>query len=140
MRILVDTNIFLDFFLPNAEFQGLAKDLFLYCRRSRSQIYVSATTLRDVGYIAKRRLHDEEKGRYIQREVYSICTKIVSVSADAAITALYDGNPDYEDSLIMEAAEEAGCDCIVTRNAAHFANSPVPAFDIRDFLDYVHAA
>lgn len=30
--------------------------------------------------------------------------------------------------------------CIVTRNAAHFANSSVPAFDIRDFLAYVHAA
>ncbi len=30
--------------------------------------------------------------------------------------------------------------CIVTRNAAHFANSPVPAFDIGDFLACVHAA
>lgn len=29
---------------------------------------------------------------------------------------------------------------IVAWNAAHFANSPVPAFDIRDFLAYVHAA
>ena len=139
MRILVDTNIFLDFLLPDPKFQNSARLFFEYCHDSKSQIYVIAMTIRDIGYIAHRRLHDKSKSVSLQRAVYSICSKIVPISADAAISAFYDGRPDYEDSLIMEAAEESMCDFIVTRNAPDFVDGIVPAYDVDDFLKLVNS-
>ncbi|MBQ7244495.1 MAG: PIN domain-containing protein [Bacilli bacterium] len=135
MRILVDTNVFLDLLLPNPEFVEEAKEFFRYCATIGAEIYVTSMSIRDIGYVAHRRLHNKELSRRLQSAVYEICTKVVPLSADATITALYDGRPDFEDSLIMEAADESFCDYIVTRNFAHFRTSKVPAFDVRSFLE-----
>lgn len=42
--------------------------------------------------------------------------------------------PDFEDAAIASAAQEAGCDHIVTRNERHFIGSPVPATSPTDLL------
>lgn len=41
---------------------------------------------------------------------------------------------DFEDAVIASAAEETGCDFVVTRNIKDFANSPVPAITPVDLL------
>jgi hypothetical protein len=39
------------------------------------------------------------------------------------------GLPDFEDAVGAAAAEAAGCEAVVTRDAAGFANTPVPGID-----------
>lgn len=45
------------------------------------------------------------------------------------------GIGDLEDALVAAAAESAGCDCIVTRNANDFASSPVRALSPTEFIN-----
>ena len=40
---------------------------------------------------------------------------------------------DFEDAVVVAAAEAAGCDHIVTRNLEDFANSPIRAVSPQDF-------
>ena len=132
MRILVDTNVFLDFLLENPGLESSAKAFFVEARRIKAQLIVTSMTLRDAGYIAHHRLHDKWKSRDIQISIYGMAYKVASISVDAAISALYDDRQDYEDSLIIEAAEENMCDYIVTRNIKDFAKSAVPAINTDD--------
>ena len=97
MRILVDTNVFLDCFLKRDE--GDAELFFHNCYTLSNSIYVTSMSLRDIEYSLHRMLHNQELSKKYQRATYSICDKVIGISADAAIESLYSETKDYEDSL-----------------------------------------
>ena len=132
MRILVDTNVFLDFLLRRGKQADEAELFFKLCRQGRHQIYASAMTIRDIGYIASRILHDKKMGRDYQYKTYNLCSKIVPLSVDATINGIYDDNKDYEDFLIKCSAEENMCNLVVTSNIKDFNYPTMPALTVND--------
>jgi len=44
------------------------------------------------------------------------------------------GHRDFEDAVVMAAAESAGCEAIVTRNLSDFEGSPVSALAPEEYL------
>ena len=44
---------------------------------------------------------------------------------------------DFEDGLQYQAAMEANCDCIISRNQKDFANAQIPVMTAAEFLDSV---
>ena len=126
MRVLVDTNVFLDFFLKRDD--GDSEQFFLNCYTLLNSIYVTSLSLRDIEYTIHRALHSKELSKKYQRATYSICDKVIVISADAAIESLYSNINDYEDSLQIEAAKEALLDCIVTNNKKDYSNCGIPIF------------
>lgn len=115
MRVLVDTNVFLDVIMMREPFNEAAKAFFLKARENKDQIYVCGTTLRDLAYQGHRLYHSYEKTNSLLIDIYSRITKIVGVSTDDCIEALYmDG--DYEDNLIALTAETEMCDAIISRD------------------------
>lgn len=135
MRVLVDTNIFLDFFLQRGQEGSTAKEFFYLCKKYRHQIFVSAMSLRDIGYIAQRYFQSSEKGKEIQRAVYSMCSKVASTTNDSAIDSLYSDVDDFEDSLQIDTAREIMADAIITNNKVDFKKSRVPAYTSREIVD-----
>ena len=136
MRLLVDTNVFLDFLLKRDP--GLtegARDFFSWCAKHKHGIYVTSMSLRDIEYVAHRFFHNKELAKSIQRATYEMCTKVIGISADSAIESLYNDVDDYEDSLIIESAKEALLDGIVTNNKEDFAKSAFPVFSPREIVD-----
>lgn len=129
MRFLVDTNVFLDLLLDRENAIN-AEIFFNYCLEQKHEIYISAMTLRDAGYVANHILHDWKKSRLIQNNIYSVCTKVVSVTSDAAIESLYSDSKDYEDCVLMEAAEENMCDAIITSNLRDFQLSQIQVYSL----------
>lgn len=133
MKILVDTNVFLDIFL---ERDSSDPELFLKnCVIRNNQIYVTSQTLRDIEYSAHKFFHEKKKAKEIQSAVYNICSKVIGISADAAIESLYSDVDDYEDSLQVEAAKEAMLDCIVTSNKKDYQKSYFPVFTPKEIND-----
>lgn len=135
MRFLVDTNVFLDFFLNRQPFADDAKNFFQYCFKNKCGIYVSSLSLRDIGYCASRILHDAKKGKDIQHKTYSICTKVIGISADAGIEALFSDICDYEDALISVSAMENCLDAIITNNTKDFINSKTHSFTPKEVTE-----
>ena len=127
MKLLVDTNVFLDYFLKRENFEE-ANDFFNWCWKYRNQIYVTSISLRDIGYVARHKLHNEKLSRRIQNSVYRICFKVIGVSADAAIDSIFNNRHDYEDSLQICSANEHLLDGIVTNNVKDFKDSEIPIF------------
>ena len=135
MRILVDTNVFLDYFLKRDE--GDAELFFHNCYTLSNSIYVTSMSLRDIEYSLHRMLHNQELSKKYQRATYSICDKVIGISADAAIESLYSETKDYEDSLQIEAAKEAMLDCIVTSDKKDYKNCGIPIFTPKEINKYL---
>ena len=127
MRVLVDTNVFLEYFLRRENYHAVDK-FFLLASLKYNQTYVTSMSLRDIGYTIHRYLHDEAKTREAQLQVYNMVSKVVGISADAAIDSLYSDAKDFEDALQVRAAEEAMCMAIVTFNKRDYLKANIPVF------------
>ncbi|MBR5997196.1 MAG: PIN domain-containing protein [Bacilli bacterium] len=128
MRLLVDTNVFLDFILQRDSGCRHALEFFLWCRKYKNSIYVTSMSLRDIEYAAMRSVHDKKKANRIVADVYSLCNKVIGISADSAINAIYEDYKDFEDELIIQAAKEELLDAVVTSNIKDFENRGIPVF------------
>ena len=115
MRILIDTNIFLDTLLQREPFNKAAKDFLITAGENKDQLYLCVSSLRDMSYFIHKYAHSNDKTNDILIDIYSRVTKLVGITTDDSIEALYlDG--DYEDNLIALTAETNMCDAIVSRD------------------------
>ena len=64
-----------------------------------------------------------------------MASKVIDISADAAIESLYSDANDYEDSLQLIAAEESMCDAIITFDKKGFTKSKLPVFTPSEILN-----
>ena len=127
MRVLVDTNVYLEFFLKREKYEE-AYSFFSLAIEKRHQTYITSMTLRDIGYVIKRKTHSSKMAKLIQSKTYSMVSKVASVSNDAAIEALYSDIQDFEDAMQSYAAEEAMCDAIISFNKKDYLHSRIPVF------------
>ena len=134
MRVLVDTNVFLEYFLHRENYQSVDQ-FFLLASSKCNQTVLTSMSLRDIGYALHRYLHDEQKTRIAQLQIYSMVSKVVGVSADAAINSLFSDAKDFEDALQVNAAEEAMCMAIVTFNKKDYAKSNIPVFTPQEICE-----
>lgn len=126
MRILVDTNVFLDYLLKREDYESAAMFLKLSFEH-KNPLYVTSISIRDIGYAAHRFYHDKEKTRQIQMAVYQICRSVIDITSDDTINSLFDDEVDFEDSLIKEAAERSMIDVIITNNVKDFRKLGFPS-------------
>ena len=138
MRLLVDTNVLLDIIMMRKPFNEAAKAFLVKARENKDEIYVCGTTLKDLSYQGHRLFHSYERTNSLLIDIYSRISKIVGISTDDCIEALYlDG--DYEDNLIALTAESTVCDAIISRDKT-FKNfrvvlSPEKYLEIRNKWD-----
>lgn len=140
MRILVDTNVFLDLILQRDTYAKIALDFFDWCKVNKNKIYITSMSFRDIEYIVRKHTKDGAKTKRILSKIYSICSKVIPISADAAINSIYEDYKDFEDGLLIEAANENLLDAIVTNNAKDFAKSKIPVFTPSQLLKVTNSS
>ena len=133
MRLLVDTNVFLDVLYKREGLVENSKAFFNLARMKKDQIYVAATTIKDMAYFIKRTVHDDKKTNDYLMNVYGKICKIVGITDDDAISALYEDG-DYEDNLLVFTCQSNMCDAIVTNNKKHFINKGVCVLTPNEYL------
>ena len=135
MRLLVDTNIFIDYFFRNDENTEQAEIFFDYCYKNHNEIYVTSMSLRDLAYVGHKFVHDNEIIKNVLLKTYGLVSKVCDTSADAAIEAIYSDNNDYEDELQIGAAQEILADAIVTNDKKGFKKAKIQVFTIKQIND-----
>ena len=126
MKVLVDTNVYLNLFLKREGCEA-TKSFFNWCIKNKIQTYVTSLSMRDIQYVSHKYYHDEKMARHILYNVYNSVTKVLGVSADSAIQAIFE-NGDYEDRLQLNTAYENMLDAIATNNIDDFKDSTIPIF------------
>jgi predicted nucleic acid-binding protein len=136
VRVLIDTNIVLDFLLQRELFFPDAEHLFQAIDVGQVFGYVTATTLTDIFYISRRHTRSVEKARQAVSEILAVMA-ICPIDRAVLESAFKSGLADFEDAVQIFSAVAQGLDAIVTRDAQGFLSSPVPVLSVRDLLQQV---
>lgn len=136
MRVLIDTNIALDFLLEREPFFQDAEMLFQAINDGEVVGYVTATTLTDIFYISRRHTRSVEQAREAVSETL-IAMAICPVDRAVLELAFNSGLDDFEDAVQIFSAVAQGLEAIVTRDAQGFLSSPIPVLSIQELLQQV---
>lgn len=133
-RILVDTNVLLDYLLTRMPFYEEAKKVVFDCAEGKVKGYIAAHSIPNMYFILRKDYNEQDR-----REVlYNLCSVFDVEGIDK--TKLLEGLQnekfsDFEDCLQMECAKAYGAEYIVTRNISDYETSQVKAIMPKDFLE-----
>lgn len=125
LRILIDTNVILDYLLKREPYEEAARTIIKFCHQKMIEGCIAAHSITNIFYILRKDFSINER-----REILLDICKIFSVESidgkklqHALINEKF---LDFEDCLQMECAQNFHADYIVTRNLADFKNSNTP--------------
>ena len=134
MKVLVDTNVLLDFLLEREPFKKDAEELFAAIDSGQIIGYVTATTLTDIFYIARKHTRSLELAREAVFSILEIMT-ISPVNRNVLEAAFASGLTDFEDAVQIYSAIAQNLDAIITRDAKGFVSSTIPIYSVRELLN-----
>ena len=137
MKLLIDTNVLLDFFLCREQFVADAKKLFIMKQFRDAELWIAAQSYTDLYYVgakARGSAHMQE----ILKEVFPLLN-VCSIDGADILYALSEQWEDFEDCLIWRAAKKIKADYIVTRNTADFVCSDIPVLTPAKFFSTIEA-
>jgi predicted nucleic acid-binding protein len=138
VRVLIDTNIILDFLLQREPFQQDAELLFQEIDSRRVVGHITATTLTDIFYISRKHTRSIERARQAVSETLATMV-ICPVNRAVLESAFTSGLADFEDAVQIACAVSQGLEAILTRDTQGFLSSSIPVLSIRELLQQLEA-
>ena len=131
MRVFVDTNILIDLVCEREPFVEDARKLFAMGYTGQLQLVVSALSIVNTIYVGRKYGYTDIKEQLVRVAGF---VEVADLKAMISIAALESKWSDYEDAVQCFTATNELSDCIVTRNKKDFLYSPIPVYDIKEFL------
>ncbi|MBV5337955.1 MAG: PIN domain-containing protein [Deltaproteobacteria bacterium] len=133
MRVLFDTNIFLDLLMDRAPFAEAAVELFSRVEGGTISGYVCSTSITTIYYIASKTIGTVRA----QEEVKKLLNlfEVAPVNRAVLEAALAANFVDFEDAVIYEAACHVGAEAIVTRNQKYFRKSKISVYSSAELVN-----
>ena len=125
MKVLIDTNIIMDY-LSNREpfFDAADKVIDLCSDDNKIQSYLAAHTITNIFYLLRKHF-SIDKRREVILDLFE-AFHIVPIDEEKLFNALQNREfKDFEDCLQVECAKSIKVDYIITRDAKDFANSEI---------------
>lgn len=119
MRLMIDTNIFLDVLTRREPFFERAKAVLRLCEDKKVQGFLPASSVTDIFYLIRRQLHSTDLAYQALGSVLDIA-KVLTVTNEDVLNAYLTRAADFEDCLLAVCAKSNQCDAIVTRNKKDF--------------------
>ena len=124
MRVVFDTNVLLDAIIAGRAGGDTAKSLLLKAAHSEIEAIVTANTITDIYYVAKKAAGDAIAREAIANLMDVFC--VVPVGKEDCANALALPIKDFEDALIAVCAKREDADCIVSRDKDFAASTASP--------------
>lgn len=118
MKVLIDTNIIIDFALERQPFYNESEQVFLFAQQRQIEGYVSASTFGDLYYIIRKNKGRDWTLTFLNR-LASVC-QVATVDEAVISMALTANFRDFEDAIQYSTTIVNQLDAIVTRDAADF--------------------
>jgi predicted nucleic acid-binding protein len=136
MRVLLDTNVILDFLLDRPPFADAATAVWQANEQSRFEGYISAITPINVFYIA-RRIKGADVARQMVAGLLAAC-QVCLIDSLVLQSALALPLRDYEDAVQHASAAVSQMEAIVTRDTRDYTGATLPVLTPQDFLDQLN--
>ena len=132
-KILIDTNVLLDYLLEREPFFDDAKKVILSCTEGNIKGCIAAHSISNMFFILRKDYTAKER-----REILlNLCTifNIEGIDKAKLLSGLANEDfADFEDCLQMECAKFYGAEYIVTRNVADYSTSEIKAILPSEYL------
>lgn len=137
MKILVDTNVLMDFLTERTPFCEAADQVIKLCAEGKVTGYMAAHSISNLFYLL-RKTHTVDERRDILLNM-STMLEIEGITRENVHDALRNTDfYDFEDCLQMECGRNKNIDFIVTRNTKDFIHSEIKAITPPEFLERVN--
>ena len=124
MRVLMDTNIMLDFLTKREPYFDAADTIMNMCRKKEISGFIAAHSIMNAFFILRKEYSVQERRQILIN--YMKLVSVVGIDADGIENALErEDFTDVEDCLQDECALRCSADYIVTRNLNDFKCSKV---------------
>lgn len=133
-RILIDTNVLLDYLLTREPFYEDAEKIIISCVEGKAKGCIAAHSISNMFFILRKDYSIEER----RMVLFNLCSIFDVEGIDKAklLIGLQNENfSDFEDCLQMECAKAYGAEYIVTRNVTDYKSSEVKAILPKDYLE-----
>lgn len=128
-KILLDTNIIIDFLGERKGFYDPAAKIMTLADRKKIKIYVSAVSMATAYYVLAK--YENKKAALEKVRKFKVLCEISSMNNQVFEKALNAPFDDFEDALQYFSAVEDSCDLIVTRNEKDFKTALIPVMNPR---------
>lgn len=141
MRLLIDTNIIIDFALRREPFFEQARLLMTLGELGEFDLFISGSQITDVYYLLSNG-GKESRAEPAKRFLRSICdfVRIVPIGQGEIQSALDSDWNDFEDACVYQAARSVKADAIITRNRKDFEKSHIKVFGCDGFFEWLKNA
>ena len=133
MRVLVDTNVIIDYIANRNPFAEDAYRIFELCVNKKITGCIAAHTIINLFYILRKELSIDERKSMMKK----ICQVFNVVGVDrTTITSALDNDDfsDFEDCLQSECGKAFAAEYIITRNTKDFTGSDIMVTTPKEFL------
>lgn len=132
MRVLIDTDVILDYFLERQPHHSNSEEILLRLARQEFVGYVSSITPVNTYYFGRKLKGKDLALKAVRRLVRLV--EIAYTTKEVLQDAFALGFSDYEDAVQCASAIAEGLDAIVTRNPKDYAASPIQVYSPSEFL------
>lgn len=133
-RVLVDTNVLLDYLLTREPFYKDAEKIVLACVDGKVKGCIAAHSVPNMFFILRKDYNAGER----REALLNLCRifDIEGIDKAKLLSGLQNGDfSDFEDCLQMECAKAYGAEYIVTRNIDDYKTSEIKAILPKDYLE-----
>lgn len=134
MRLMIDTNIFLDVLAEREPFFKDSKAVLDLCENKKVQGFLSASSATDIFYLIRRQLHSVDLAYKALGSVLDIA-KVLTVTNEDVLNAYLQRASDFEGCLLATCARANQCDAIVTRNKKDFLSFGITLLSPEELLN-----
>jgi predicted nucleic acid-binding protein len=136
MRVLVDTNVVLDYIAKREPYAAQAYKIVKMCTDREIDGCIAAHTVLNLFFILRKEMSVAERKATIRK--LCLAFDVVGVDVLKIMSALEnDSFDDFEDCIQYECAMDFGSDYLITRNVPDFTGSSIKAITPGDFLAIV---
>ncbi len=132
-KVLIDTDVILDFFFGRAPFSDDAAKVLSLCESGEIKGFITSVIISNVYYLLKQYATHEKVIEKLSQLI--TITEVLTPDKNAILKALNSDFRDFEDALQNYSAELDGqIDLIITRNIKNFKNSALGVMTPGNYL------
>ena len=133
MRVLIDTNVLLDYIANRTPYADAAEQIIMLCKDNKIEGCIAAHSMMNIFYILRKNMTVSERKDILF--YLSQIAEIIGIDKQKILNSISNEDfSDFEDCLQAECAKSFSADWIVTRNIKDFESSAVKAITPDEFL------
>lgn len=134
MRLLIDTNVFLDVLLNRKDFVDTSKAALQKAIEEGDNLYLSSSAATDIYYVIRKQTKSREQALLGIKKIISL-VRFAEVNENCILYAALSKVDDYEDAVVDQVASNIKADYIITRNTKHFKKASNLVLSPQEYLE-----